>query len=331
MRREGRTVTSAAQVARLLALVPYLQAHPDATVDATAEVFAVTPRQLMTDLNVLWFCGLPGGMPGDLIEVDMDGLEQTGRIRLTNAEFLSRPMRFTADEALSLIVALRAVQEISGSQLGGAAASALAKLESVRGSAAAQVSVEVATGRAEIRDRLAAAIDSGRAVRLTYDGVTRAETTTPLVEPARLTVRDGYAYLQAWSLDRSDWRTYRLDRIADVSDAGSQGSHRGDPPHFDAGWLERRPDAGLVRLQVAESARWIIEYYPTRQVQGVGTRLQVDLLVADSAWLRTLLLRLGPQVLEVEPPEAGDSARDAAREALELYAAYPAQEPAPRA
>ena len=85
-------MTSASQVPRLLALVPYLQAHPDADLAQTASVFAVTQKQLVADLKVLWVCGLPGGAPGDLIEVDMDALEQ-GRIRLTNADFLDRPLR----------------------------------------------------------------------------------------------------------------------------------------------------------------------------------------------------------------------------------------------
>ena len=102
-------MTSSSQVPRLLALVPYLQAHPDADLEATASVFDVTPRQLVADLKVLWFCGLPGGAPGDLIEVDMDALE-SGTIRLTNAEFLARPHRFTPEEAMSLVVALAALR-----------------------------------------------------------------------------------------------------------------------------------------------------------------------------------------------------------------------------
>ena len=104
-------MNSSDQVARLLALVPYLQAHPDADVRTTASVFGVSPRQLIADLNVLWYCGLPGGMPGDLIEVDMDAVESEGRIRLTNADYLARPLRFTLDEAMSLAVALRSLQE----------------------------------------------------------------------------------------------------------------------------------------------------------------------------------------------------------------------------
>ena len=51
--------------------------------------------------------------------------------------------------------------------------------------------------------------------------------------------------------------------------------------------------------------------------EGGGVRAR--LLVADPVWLRRLLLRLGPAVRSVDPPEAAASARAAAAEALALY------------
>lgn len=223
--------TSVEQVSRLLALVPYLQAHPDADLAETAAAFGVTPRRLLADLEVLWFVGLPGGLPGDLIDIDMDAVQSHGRIRLTNAEYLSRPMRFTIDEVTSLIVALRAVREVAGGEAGDAVDSALAKLSTVAGAQESRrVEFAVATSEGGVRDRLAAAIADGAAVRLTYDGLTRAETTRPVVEPHRLTVRDGFVYLEAWSRDRSDWRTFRLDRVTAVDDADGGVADHGEPP-----------------------------------------------------------------------------------------------------
>ena len=313
------------QVSRLLALVPYLQAHPDADLAATAAAFGVTERRLLADLEVLWFVGLPGGMPGDLIDIDMDAVQAHGRISLTNAEYLSRPMRFTIEEVTSLIVALRAVREVTGGAAGAAVDSALAKLSTVAGAQESRrVGLAVATSESAIRERLATAIEDGAAVRLSYDGLTRAETTHPVVEPHRLSVRDGYVYLEAWSRDRDAWRTFRLDRVTDVQAADGGVADRGDPPIFDGGWLEVRPEAALAALTVSEHARWISEYYPVRSVQRVANGWRIELLVADPAWLRTLLLRLGPQVLAVEPPEAAESARAAARETLALYQALPA-------
>ena len=313
--------TSVEQVSRLLALVPYLQAHPDADLTETAERFGVTPRRLLADLEVLWFVGLPGGLPGDLIDIDMDAVAEQGRISLSNADYLARPMRFTIEEVTSLIVALRAVREVTGGPAGEAVDSALAKLSKVAGAQeSARVGFAVATSEGAVRDRLAGAIADGRAVRLSYDGLTRAETTTPVVEPHRLSVRDGYVYLEGWSRDRSAWRTFRLDRITSVEPTEGGVADRGEPPEFDGGWLEVRPEAALVTLTVTDAARWISEYYPVRSVTRSGRGWRVELLVADPAWLRSLLLRLGPEVRSVDPAEAAESARAAAREALELYA-----------
>jgi len=312
-------MASREQVNRLLALVPYLQSRGQADLAATAAVFGVSPAQLVEDLKVLWYCGLPGGLPGDLIEVDVEGLD-AGTIRLGNADYLARPLRFTPDEALSLLVAVSAVRALAGDDLSAAVDSAREKLARAAGSAApAGVAVSVSSGTAEVRQQLIDAIAGGVVVRLTYDGLTRARTTRPLVEPRRLSVRDGYAYLDAWSLERDAWRTFRLDRIAAVEATGEPAGERDEVPVFDGGWLDQRPEAAQVRLLLDESARWITEYVPAVSSRAVPGGLEVELKVADPAWLRAQLLRLGPGVLRVDPPEAAASARQAAAEALQRY------------
>ncbi|MCE1175080.1 MAG: WYL domain-containing protein [Propionibacteriales bacterium] len=310
-------MTSADQVSRLLALVPYLQLHPDAELEATAATFGVSAKQLLSDLKVLWYCGLPGGLPGDLIEIDFDALDERGRIRLSNADYLSRPMRFTPDEALSLLVALRAVRELAGAEAG--VDSAVAKLERATG-APALPRVAVAGGEEAVRGQLAQAIQA--AVLVGFDYVDAGlEPSTPVVVPARLMVRDGYGYLQAWSPERADWRTYRLDRIANIQPTSTTYVLPGEPPEFGAGWLEASGDAQPVQLTVTHEAAWIAEYIPVQQVRRLADHVEIDLLVADPAWLRSLILRLGDGLLSVQPEAAAESARKAAREALDAYRA----------
>ena len=94
------------QVGRLLALVPYIQTRKEVSVEEAAREFGVQPAQIVKDLNVLWFCGLPGLGMGDLIDVDMDAVEGEGVIRVSNADYLSRPLRLDSSEAAALIVAL---------------------------------------------------------------------------------------------------------------------------------------------------------------------------------------------------------------------------------
>ena len=104
------------QVGRLLTLVPYLHARGTVHVDEAARDLGTTPKQLVKDLKVLLMCGLPGGYPDDLIDVDLDALEEDGDgvIRVSNADYLARPLRLTPTEASAVIVALRALRNSAG-------------------------------------------------------------------------------------------------------------------------------------------------------------------------------------------------------------------------
>src|ERR671930_1959552 len=102
--------TAADRLPRLLALVPYLLARPGIRVAEAATDFGVTEAQLRRDLQLLWMCGLPGHGPGDLIDLSFEG----DTVTVTYDAGMSPPLRMTAAEATSLLVALRALAETPG-------------------------------------------------------------------------------------------------------------------------------------------------------------------------------------------------------------------------
>ncbi|PID50818.1 MAG: WYL domain-containing protein, partial [Propionibacteriales bacterium] len=150
-------MTATDQVARMLALVPYLQRLPGTTLTEAAIEFGVDPDQILNDLRALWMCGLPGGLPDDLIEVDMDGIEADGQIYISNAEYLTRPITFSHEEATALTVALHAIAEAATEEVAAGAASAAAKLQELTGRAP-DVEVELEAGQLRIRQLLQQAI-----------------------------------------------------------------------------------------------------------------------------------------------------------------------------
>lgn len=315
--------TSADQVARLLALIPYLQARPGIPLAEAAAAFSLTPKQLMADLWVAFMCGLPGGMPGDLIEVDMDAVEGEGVIRLSNADILSKPLRLAPHEVGTLRLALQAVREVAAPESYAAIDSASAKLATMSWEEGPPAFVSIVTGDELVRQALVDAMKDRRRARLTYEGGSRGETTRPVVDPAALVVRDGAAYLEAWSVDREGWRSYRLDRVIAVEATGAEASDHGRPPARD-GWLSEA--ATEVTLRVRESAGWITEYYPTVSASGD----LVTLRVLDPSWLRQLVLRLGGEAEVVEPLAAQDEAVLAAREAVSRHDAWSGAADMPR-
>jgi proteasome accessory factor C len=320
-------MTSTAQVRRLLSLVPYLREHDGAAMADVAAAFGISQKTLRADLNVLWMCGMPGLTPGDLIDIDMDAVDGEGVIHLSNADYLTRPLRLTADEALALVLALRTLREIGGPGQRDAVDRALAKLESASSVAGAstsgQAEVTVTSGREDVRATLADALERGRRLDLTYDVATRDETTRRAVDPLRLFVLEGYGYLEAWCYRAAGLRTFRLDRVAaaSVTDVPVE-PHDVELTDLSAGWFSSMADAPVVTLELAPEAAWVAEYYPTESTSPrPDGGMVASFRVTDPAWLRHLLLRLGGAAQVLAPAGAGEEAAQAAEEALAAYAA----------
>ncbi|KQZ70408.1 helix-turn-helix transcriptional regulator [Nocardioides sp. Root151] len=315
------------QVGRLLALVPLIQREGDMRLEDAARRLGVPPEQLVADLRVLIYCGWPGWMPGDLIEVDLDALDGDSVIRIHNADYLGTPLRLSAAEASAITVALRTLRESADGDTLDSLDRALAKIETVAedGQQAAHVEVRVPPGQREgaaLRTRLAAALSSGRQVRLTYYVPARDENTERTVDPMALVDSQGMAYLQAWCHVANGRRLFRLDRIVadETLDSAAEPHPDVEPVDLADGLFRPEPDNPLVTLRLAPQARWVAEYYPVEAVrERRGGKLEIDLRVADSRWLMRLLLRLSPYAEVLRPAEYAEAFTAAAQETLSLY------------
>jgi proteasome accessory factor C len=200
----------------------------------------------------------------------------------------------------------------------------LKKLEAAAGNTPAtdQATVTITAARDDIQARVNDGLQRGKRLDLTYDVASRAETTRRMVDPLRVFVLDGYGYLEAWCYSAGALRTFRLDRIAAVEVTPLDvAPHEVKLKDLSTGWFEALKDAPLVTLELEPSAVWVAEYYPTEAVTSLpGGGLIVSLHVTDPAWLRSLLLRLQGGARVLSPDVAGDSAAEAAREALGQYA-----------
>jgi proteasome accessory factor C len=316
------------QVARLLALVPYIQARREVPLEQAAADFGVGPDQIAKDLNVLWFCGLPGLEMGDLIDVDMEALEGEGVIRVSNADYLSRPLRLDSSEASALIVALRALREGSTDDVRPIVDRTLGKLEAAAGdgaAVAAQVQIRIPEQQRrvdELRDRLSAAVEQQRQVRLDYYVPTRDESTARVVDPLRVVSADGNTYLDAYCHLAEDQRLFRLDRIssAEVLDVPVDRHTDVTPRDLAAGIFQASGEELLVTLRLHRSARWVAEYYPVERSRNErGGGLTVWLRIGDPALVTQLMLRLGGAAELLEPADLGEQVRAIAARALSNY------------
>jgi proteasome accessory factor C len=308
---------SADRLGRLLNLVPYLLARPGILVAEAAADLGVSERQLREDLELLWVCGLPGYGPGDLIDMALDG----DRVTISHDAGIDRPLRLTPDEALALVVALRMLAETPGTGNREVVERALAKIENAAGDLAdAPVAVRL-PANAERLDRLRAAVEGGHALRLTYYTAARDETTERVVDPMRMLMVGGKAYLEAWCRRAEGTRLFRVDRI----DAYTELDEPAAPPveavphDVSAGVFRPGPELQLVTLRIGRGSRWITEYYPVEEVRRDGDEWVVTMRVTDLGWAQRLLLGLGPDVVVVGPPELVERIRAQATAALDQY------------
>lgn len=304
------------ELERLVDLVPFLKARPGIRVEEVAETFGVTPKRILSDLAILQFVGLPGGLYGDLFDVDIDGARSDGHIFVRNVDALGRPMRLTHDQVASLIVALQVVMEMGGDD--SAAKSALAKLKELSLGAEPPVSVAVQSGDAEVRAALNSALEEGRAVRLTYRPGGRGATRTAVVEPARLRADSGYVYLDAWSRDREAWRSYRVERVERAELLDERTTPREVPGHLDSWFGDVTHTLTVV---VRPRGRWCADYYPTTAVREVEDGLELTFPLVSDEWGARLLLSLGEDAVRVSNADVAELARSRARAALERYGA----------
>ncbi len=314
------------QVARMLALVPYLRGRDGIALDDVARDFGVKPAQIVKDLKVLWFCGLPNSVTGDMIDIDMEALDGEGVVKLANADYLTRPLRLAPHEALALVVALRALREVSGPGEQDAVDRALTKLEAAAGEVSAKASaVDIHIDPVDTRIRMTVdqALRQHRQLDLTYYVPGRDESTERVVSPMRLIFSEGHGYLEAWCHRVEEVRMFRLDRMLELTMLDTPASSPANAQRTDLSKGLFQPDATdqLALLDLAPSARWVADYYPVedRREQDDGL-LRIGLRFSSDGWLQRLVLRLGGDATLVEPAGLAQRVRRRAAEALGQYA-----------
>ena len=133
------------RLGRLLALVPWLSAHPGVSIAEAAEHFGITTAQLQDDLWLLVLSGLPGHGPGDLIDIqfwdtgdpasndadtdDVAAVLADSHIFVVDPQTLTHAVRLTPQESVGLLLGLRQLATVPGDHDPGVLHDTIAALE----------------------------------------------------------------------------------------------------------------------------------------------------------------------------------------------------------
>jgi predicted DNA-binding transcriptional regulator YafY len=306
--------------ARVLALLSLLQTPREWPSSELAERLGVTDRTVRRDVKRLRGLGYP-------VEASMGVY---GGYRLT-AGAVMPPLLLEDDEAVTLAIGLRltAGQPVTG--LEESAVRALTKVLQVmpprlrhraKTVAAATVSATPFDGVIDPETLTALASAAANAERVRFGYADRqGRTSTRHVEPVRLVMLSRRWYLVAFDIDRADWRTFRVDRIAEPRATGARAAHRELPGGDVHTYLAEaraamapalRADV-ILNLSLADAQTRLRDSLSDGRIEAWGhgrTRWHTH---ADTVpWLASQILHLGCEFEVCRPPELSTYLREMA-------------------
>jgi predicted DNA-binding transcriptional regulator YafY len=311
--------SAATKVARLLALTPWIAAHPDgASMADICDRFDISPRQLKSDLMVLNLVGVAPRSPGDFVDVVIDG----DRVSI-RPQWFDRPPALTAAQGLALLAAADGLQDVQGADPDGPLARALAKVqESIGMEVGRDVDVDLGSADHEVMAQVSQAVLGQTQLAVSYYSHGTDRVTDRSIEPWRLFSSDGFWYVDAWCLDANALRKFRLDRFVAVASNGAKATVV-RPEISEPGNRSYNPGENDVEVTLVIDAEvaWVVDRWNASSVTNLPDgRVQVELSVGSLAWLERLLVQLGARVsvTAISDPDVIDRAA-VARRILQRY------------
>ena len=295
--------------ARLLQLLSLLQTRRDWPGAELAERLEVGTRTVRRDVDRLRRLGYPvQATPG-----------VAGGYRLGAGASLP-PLLLDEEEAVAVAVGLRTAASVGVTGIEETSVRALAKLEQVlpsrlrrRVNAVGSATVPYpGTGPAVDAETLAVIATAARdheRLRFAY-GTHDGQSSRRIVEPHGLVHTGKRWYLVAFDLDREEWRTFRVDRIAGRLSVDRRFAPREPPAKDLAAYVSRAVSSARDRYQAKVILRAPMSEVAGRVPHTVGTLEPIDdhscLLRTGSDWLGGLAVyvaNIGVDFEVLEPPE----------------------------
>ena len=299
------TDAAAAQLRRLLALIPELADDEEHLVDELTEALGTDRATLLRDL-----CALTERFddPAGFVHEGVQLFVERERVSLTSPHF-RRPMRLTAAELRALELGLAMLEGERPPEEHRAIRGARERIRQAVAHLPDEDERHAATlgvhGSAEDLRAVRDALRRRRKLRLAYRKGSASETTSRVVRGHALVVASGAWYLVAFCEQSDGLRVFRLDRVerAELLDEGYAEPAADESIHQmvkDGRVLRVGEPATLTVRYSPAIARWIAE----REGLAVATdgSLTVQHPLADAEWAVRHVLQYGADA-EVLAPE----------------------------
>ena len=290
---------------RLLDLVPFLRANPGMNIKEIATEFKVSVSEIVSDLDLLMVCGLPGYTPLELIDLSTD----EGFVTLRDPQNLEYPRNFTIHELLILKIALSALLVDSPPMLHSEIASLISKLDQQMPN---QISSEgilfVPDNILNLRRIGEEALVKNQQVEIAYRNDTKDELTNRKISLIREYESEGEYFWDAWCHLANAKRTFNLEKI-------SSATLSMDPSSI--GDLSGEGSALTVRLRIKQKSQFFARHQnilkQTEEPEIYEARIY------QREWLVREILSAGETATVIAPSDLKVQVKKRATQALSQY------------
>ena len=315
---------AADRVTLLMSFVPYLIDQGPVSVDQLAQHFDISTDQVEELVQLLAVSGVPGDdgyyQHQDLFDINWDLFEEHHIVELWQHVAVDATPRFSAREAAALLAGLQFISGIVPDRDKEIVERLVAKIASGASAQPENLLVTPASVPVDL-DVIREAVISEHSVQFIYRNATGIETPRS-VDPLRLDLVGESWYLRGWCHEREALRTFRLDRISQLSVSGDSLSTDMNPSELSDELFIVKDTDTRVRFSIDESSIQMLNAYnPVVISSREDETLEVEVAFGEISAVPVFVSQIPGSITVLSPTEAISAVSAWSNQALARYSA----------
>ena len=297
---------------RTMDLIPYILENPGVSIIKLAKQFSVTEKQIESDLQLVFMCGLPGYTPYELIDL----IFEDGVVSIIDPQVLDKPRRFTKSELVVIALGLQLLGELSASDSARLSKIKLLSNKITQLGGSNSIIFAPSSSKSPFVEVISKAIINKKSLTIQYQSLVKDEVSIRTVFPHNLYFMNGNLYLSAMDLAAKADRVFKVELIK-TCEVGKDISS--EVVNENNSTLE-------VVLDVQKTYKNFIERNSSiiTAVEEQKNCFRVHLKLSNLEWLKRSILSNSPGIKVISPSLL---AQEVAALATSLLASYQAVKP----
>ena len=303
---------AASRALRTMDLIPYILENPGVPIAKLAKQFSVSEKQIESDLQLVFMCGLPGYTPYELIDL----IFEDGVVSIIDPQVLDKPRRFTKSELVVITLGLQLLGELSASD-----SSRLSKIQQLSNKIiklGGSKSVVFAPSRSKspFVEVISKAIKNKKSLTMQYQSLVKDEISQRSIFPHNLYFMNGNLYLSALDITAKSDRVFKVELIK-ACESGNESIGE---------IINEESLTSEVILDVQKTHKNFIERNSSiiTAIDDQTNSFRVHLKLSNLEWLKRSILSNSPGIKVISPSLL---AQEVSQLATALLASYQAVKP----